>query len=278
MARDRILELQYANDHSFVLREISTNTAGQEYYLDMSNPEMAYDEGGVLFVSIGLMFDRYPNAVAIKIGENINAIDQGGWDYSPFDKFGTFIYDLDQFIAVSYTRPYPPDFPNLRVFFDSQMDFFKIVESESSDVIHEFSFPTTLTVDSYFFESFTLNGFDFAFGLSGGRFYMYNSYPSYVFYDLSAYYQKYGGFECPDCPPAQSDSSMFSLDGNFDTYPNGTTVQIHPSSRDYTVESSFFFRNDTNQFVVMYWIVDSKGKKVSVPHNYLVIPAVDEGV
>ena len=269
MARDRILELQYPNSHSFVLRDIATNSAGQEYYLDMSNPEMAYDEGGVLFVNIGLMFDRYPTAIAIKLGESINAVDQGEWDYSPFDKFGTFIYDLDQFISVSYTRPYPPDFPNLRVFFDPQTDFFKIVNDSDNTVIHEFSFPTSLTIDSNFFEAFMVNGFDFTFGLSGGRFYMYTVYPSIVFYDLSAYYLKYGGFECPECPPAQNYSS---LDGNGSEFLDGDRVVLKGRENViYTVSRSFIAVVSDSNYTILYDLVSSDGYKVTCPEALLTL-------
>lgn len=273
LSRDRILELQFENSHSFVLREITTNTAGQEYYLDMTDPLMAYEDGGVLFVNIGLMFERYNNALAIKLGAGINALDQDEWDHSPFDRYNTFIYDLDAFIAISYSRPYPSDFPPLTVFFDSTNDKFIIRDDNTSLSVLEV--PYSSYVDGNLFENFSVNGFDFSFGISQDRFYFYIPYPSYVFYDLGSYFSKYGSFDCPECPPAQTDTSLFSLNGNLDTYPNGTLVQIFPSSRDYTVESSFLFRNDENQFIPMYWIIDTNGKRVSVPHNFLIIPAVE---
>lgn len=75
-----------------------------------------------------------------------------------------------------------------------------------------------------------------------------------------------------------SPATLTSLNGAYESYADGTTVQIFPSSRDYTVSSSFFFRNDLNQFLIMYWLSDSLGNKISAPHNYLVIPVPLSGV
>lgn len=69
-----------------------------------------------------------------------------------------------------------------------------------------------------------------------------------------------------------------SLNGSYESFPDGSVVQIYPSSRSYVVDSSFFFRNDSNQFLIMYWLIDETGKKVSVPHNFLVIPSPALGV
>lgn len=70
-------------------------------------------------------------------------------------------------------------------------------------------------------------------------------------------------------PSALSGLDYFNLDGNYGSFPNGSNVKLLPQNSLYVVEKSYLFQNDTNQFIVMYVLNDSFGKKMVAPHNYL---------
>jgi hypothetical protein len=61
----------------------------------------------------------------------------------------------------------------------------------------------------------------------------------------------------------------FDLNGNYGSHPNLSNVVLLPHRHAYVVERSYLFQNDTDQFIVMYVLIDALGKKMVAPHNFL---------
>lgn len=78
-------------------------------------------------------------------------------------------------------------------------------------------------------------------------------------------------------PTALNGFDYFDLNGNFGSFPNTHDVYLYPNNHPYKVEKSYLFQNDTNQFLIMYILVDSLGKKMVAPHSYLIdtLPVAD---
>lgn len=72
-------------------------------------------------------------------------------------------------------------------------------------------------------------------------------------------------------PSALSGLDFFNLDGNFGSYSNGTQVNLLPNYSPYIVEKSYLFQNDTDQFLIMYVLINVEGKKMVAPHNFLTL-------
>ena len=78
-------------------------------------------------------------------------------------------------------------------------------------------------------------------------------------------------------PTALNGFDYFDLNGNFGSFPNTHDVYLYPNNHPYKVEKSYLFQNDTNQFLIMYILIDSLGKKMVAPHSYLIdtLPIAD---
>ncbi len=78
-------------------------------------------------------------------------------------------------------------------------------------------------------------------------------------------------------PTALNGFDYFDLNGNFGSFPNTHDVYLYPNNHPYKVEKSYLFQNDTNQFLIMYILIDFLGKKMVAPHSYLIdtLPVAD---
>ena len=84
-----------------------------------------------------------------------------------------------------------------------------------------------------------------------------------------AFYLKYGGFECPECPPAQNYSS---LDGNGSEFLDGDRVVLKGRENViYTVSRSFIAVVSDSNYTILYDLVSSDGYKVTCPEALLTL-------
>lgn len=263
MARDKLLYLYNTPDHSCHFYGI-----GSEYslgfYLDMTDATMAYIDGDVLFVDIQKMFDRYPEALAIRIADGINFLNYSSFFETTVDEHHTFIFDKSLYASLAYSveiaSPAVP-LPDLMVYYAPNVRSF-IVRSPEQEY-GMFSLDDYLNNGSCA-STFEINGIVYAVVLSENKISMSPPYNGNFYLNMSYIPNELTGLEVPVTP-----SPVSSLNGNGCEFKDGTEVNVNGRDIIYKVLSSIYYLLEDNSYTVLYSLQSPTGETLNCPEAYL---------